>query len=88
MPQCMVSIDQLRDMIGVLVSHEGVQCQVLEVLEDGPTLILMCVEGDTMQPDQFGNPSRRVPETHVVPVMNHDGTTFHPSFLALNLFVS
>ena len=80
-----VTIDQLRNMIGVQVWHEGTRCEVLEVLEDGPSLILISVDGDTIQSDQFGNPSRRVPQTYAVPVLNSDGTALHPSFLALDL---
>lgn len=80
-----VTIDQLRDMIGVQVWHEGRRCEVLEVLEDGPSLILVSIESDTIQPDQFGNPTRRVPQTHAVPVLNHDGSGLHPIFLALDL---
>lgn len=80
-----ISMDQLRSMIGVQVWHEGVCCEVLEVLDDGPALILVSVDGDTMQADQFGNPSRRVPQTHAVPVLSNDGEALHPAFLALDL---
>lgn len=80
-----VSMDQLRNMIGVQVWHEGMRCEVLEVLEDGPSLILVSADGDTMQPDQFGNPSRRVPQTLAVPVLTGDGSALHPAFLALDL---
>lgn len=80
-----ITIEQLRSMIGVHVWHEGVRCEVLEVLEDGPTLILVSIDGDTIQADQFGNPSRRVPTTHTVPVVGSDGATLHPAFVALDL---
>lgn len=80
-----VTMDQLRSMIGVQVWHDGMRCEVLEVLDDGPALILVSADGDTMQPDQFGNPSRRVPQTHSVPVLSGDGASLHPAFLALDL---
>lgn len=85
MTRITITIEQLRDMIGVQVWHEGTCCEVLEVLEDGPSLILVSVEADTIQTDQFGNPSRRVPKTHTVPVLSGDGTALHPAFLALDL---
>lgn len=81
-----VTIEQLREMIGVQVWHEGMRCEVVEVLEDGPALILVGVDGDTIQADQFGSPSRRVPPTHTVPVIGSDGDRLHPAFVALNLF--
>lgn len=80
-----VTIEQLREMIGVQVWHDGMRCEILEVLEDGPSLILVSVDSDTLQSDQFGNPSRRVPQTHTVPVLTSDGTALHPAFLALDL---
>ena len=85
MDQLTVTIEQLRNMIGVEVWHEGTRCEVLEVLEDGPSLILVNADGATIQTDQFGNPSRRVPQTHAVPVLSNDGTALHPAFLALDL---
>ncbi len=80
-----VTIEQLRAMIGVQVSHEGTRCEIVEVLDDGPVLILVSVDGDTIQADQFGSPSRRVPTTHTVPVLGSDGVSLHPAFVALNL---
>lgn len=80
-----VTMEQLRDMIGVQVRHEGTRCEVFEVLEDGPSLVLVRADGDTMQSDQFGNPHRRVPQTHAVPVLTGDGSALHPAFLALDL---
>ncbi len=72
-------------MIGVQVNHEGACCEVVEVLEDGPVLILVSIDGDCIQSDQFGSPSRRVPTTHIVPVLGSDGVSLHPAFIALNL---
>jgi len=80
-----IGIDQLRSMIGVQVQHEGEHCEVVEVLEDGPALILASIGGNTIQSDQFGNPSRRVPQTYTVPVLAPDGSGLHPAFLALEL---
>lgn len=79
------SIERLWELIGTHVDHEGVRCQVVEVLEDGPALILASAGHDTIQNDQFGNPTRRVPETYTVPVLAADGSGPHPAFLALKL---
>lgn len=81
-----ITLDQLRGMIGQHVRHEGAPCQVVEVLEDGPSLVLACTEQPTIQGDQFGNPTRRTPRTFTVPVLTDNRQTLHPAFLALDLF--
>lgn len=79
-------IEQLRGMIGMTVSYRGIVCCVIEVLEDGPALVLLDHErGITLQSDQFGEPGRQVPETYVVPVWEHGGDELHDDFLALEL---
>lgn len=88
MSETEISIERLRDMIGVQVHHEGVRCEVVEILEDGPTLILTSIGEDTIQSDQFGSPSRRVPQTYLVPVLAADGSGVHPAFLALDVIAS
>lgn len=80
-----ISIDQLRKMIGIYVSHQGIDCKVVEVLEDGPSLVLVSMDENHIQTDQYGNPLRRVPQTFNVPVLSADGNTIHPSYLALDL---
>ena len=80
-----ITLAQLRNMIGVHVSHQGIACKVVEVLEDGPSLVLVSIDEDHIQTDQYGNPLRRVPQTFNVPVLTADGQTIHPSYLALDL---
>ncbi len=80
-----LELDQLRGMIGVRVTHEGMRCVVIEVLEDGPSLVLQQVGESVIQPNQFGDPQRRVPATCTVPVLTADRTALHPAFLALEL---
>lgn len=85
MDEIVITMNQLRGMIGVPVEHEGIPCRVVEVLEDGPSLVLEALARKEMQPDQHGDPRRHVPETYVVPVLDHDRDTLHPEFLALDL---
>ena len=78
-------MDQLRNMIGVQVYHQGISCKVIEVLEDGPSLVLISIDENYIQADQYGNPQRRVPETFTIPVLTTDGDEIHPAYLALDL---
>jgi len=84
-----ISLNQLRGMIGLQVRHDGGVYQVIEVLEDGPSLVLESRQHSTsQQADQFGEPGRWVPTTCTVPVLAASRTALHPSFLALDLVES
>ncbi len=83
-PSC--SLTQLRGLIGLHVNYNGARCQIIEVLEDEPALILQDCERHTMiQPDQLGEAHRRVPSTFTIPVLSGDKTELNPVFLDLNL---
>jgi len=72
-------------MIGIHVNHTGVPCKVVEVLEDGPSLVLISIDENHIQADQYGNPARRVPQTYTVPILTADGGAIHPAYMALDL---
>lgn len=74
--------EQLRQLIGHQVQLQGRTCQVIEVLEDGPCLVVECMEGpSTIQGNQFGDGSRRVQQHHTVPVYSSvDRDQLHPVF--------
>jgi hypothetical protein len=81
-----MSIEQLRGMIGLSVSYHGSLCCVVEVLEDGPALVLVDQsDGISLQTDQYGDPRRQVPATYVVPVWERSGDALHEEFLSLEL---
>lgn len=86
MDEIVITLDQLRGMIGLKVRHQGKCCIVIEVLEDGPSLVLQsCEEAPTIQANQFGDANRRVPQTKTIPVLTPDQTELHALFLALDL---
>jgi hypothetical protein len=79
-----ITTDKLRDMIGLNVLHEGVACCVVEIIDDGPSLVLECIDHRlSIQPDQFGEAHRRVPQTFTVSVLSIERTEFSSSFLSL-----
>ncbi len=80
-----ITLPQLRGMIGTEVRHRGMTCRVIEVLEDGPALVLQNVNQRSLQADQFGEPHRHVPDTYTVPVLGADRRFLHPDFLLLDL---
>jgi hypothetical protein len=85
MSEITITLQQLRSMIGLKVYHLGIPCMIVEVLEDGPSLVLVDQDDDKIQSDQYGNPLRKVPKTFTVPVLTPDGSAIHSAYLALDL---
>jgi hypothetical protein len=86
MEEIHITLAQLRGMIGLRVQYEARAWAVVEVLEDGPSLILETLESSrTLQADQYGETYRAVPERVSVPVLSSDRSGLHPDFLAIDL---
>lgn len=85
MSEIVITLDQLRRMIGVKVRYELRAWQVIEVLEDGPSLVLESLRDKVIQGDKFGDGQRRTAEYLTIPVLSADQTELHPEFLALDL---
>jgi hypothetical protein len=85
METIIISLSQLRGMIGQQVVFQGRRCVIIEVLEQETELVLQIEEHHTIQPDQYGDAQRVVPGTITIPVLTSDKTELHTSFLALEL---
>ena len=86
MTEITITIQQLRGMIGLYVIHNGIPCQIIEVLEDGPSIVLQSISDEgTIQGNQHGDATRRVRETFTIPVLSKDKTEIHPHYLALDI---
>jgi hypothetical protein len=86
MPEIVITLDQLRSMIGLRLLYQGILCRVIEVLEDGPSLVLQSIEEEpSIQANQHGEATRRTPVSYTVPVLNDTQTELHPQFLELDL---
>ncbi len=80
-----ITLEQLRGMIGIQVEHNGRACEVVEVLEDGPSIVLRCLDQSNIQTSLHGNPTRRAPQTYTIPVLTPDQRELHAEFLSLDL---
>ncbi len=86
MDEIVITLSQLRGMIGLRVRYQDAEWQVIEVLEDGPALVLEDVEHSRVpQADQYGEAFRWVPHRVTVTVLERDHRELHPDFLALDL---
>ena len=82
----LVKVENLRNLIGQEVDYDGRRCQVIEILEDGPALILQHKESLTkIQADQHGEARRKVPSIITIPVLDHDQRKYSSDFTALAL---
>lgn len=79
-----ITLEQLRGMIGIKLRHNNKDCQVVEVLEDGPSLVLQTFESNIQQ-DQHGTAHRRTPETFCISVLSKDKRELNEQFLSLDL---
>ena len=68
----------LRELIGREAVVDGVHCQVIEILESGPRVVVCETVGSHIQSNQFGDPQRRVPRTHTVPLKSQIEKDLHP----------
>lgn len=84
--EIIISLTQLRQMIGLRVRYRGEVWLVIEVIEDGPSLILETEADDrVVQTSQFGDGYRRSPRQVAVAVIDSDRRRLHPDFLAIDL---
>lgn len=66
-------IADLKLLLGKQLDYKGTQCEVIDVLEDDPALVLKNLEDESsIQADQYGEAHRRAPETFTVNVYTPD----------------
>lgn len=80
-----ISIEQLRGLIGIRLYHKNQLYQVIEVLEDGPSIVIQHLQELSIQNNQHGEAQRKTPLTHTIPVLTADRKSIHNEFLALDL---
>lgn len=89
MAKSTINLHKLRSMIGRRVRYRGRNCQIIEVLEDGPSLVLQdYAEHKIIQTDQHGEAHRRVAPTFTVPLRESGTGEVSSDFLELDLLDS
>lgn len=60
----------IQGLIGKRARYQGGIYEILEILADDPPMLVLQDSGHTtIQPDQYGEAHRRVPQTVTVPVL-------------------
>jgi hypothetical protein len=78
----MIDPGTARDLLGQRVRYLGACYEVVDLLDDGPALVLASLEDCVIQADQHGDARRRVPSTLTLPLRDRDGNP-HPDLLGL-----
>lgn len=77
-------IKELYQYIGQTIVFDGKRCQLIEILEDGPSLVFTCPgQKASIQANQHGEASRRTPDSYTVPLMSSVEQGLHPAARAL-----
>lgn len=78
-------IAEMSRLLGEHIVYEGVPCEVIDVLIEGPSLVLARRDGaeSVIQRDEHGDPRRRVPRTYTVPLQSEITPDLHPVVLRL-----
>lgn len=76
-------LQTLRDAIGRVIRFRGQPCRIIEILDDGPTVVIECLDANkAIQANQFGDATRRVAQLLSVPVFGQQ-EDLNPDFLDL-----
>lgn len=83
-----ITLDQLRGLIGLRVRYQSCDCRIIEVLEDGPSIVLQAESDCVIQHNQHGDAHRQVPRTMEIPVLSPDNEELSHALLSLDLLDS
>lgn len=74
-----VDHDRFKALVGQYVTYQGRIYAVIEILEDGPALVLQaCDERRVIQANQHGEANRCVTQTLTVTLLNGRGDGYNP----------
>ncbi len=68
-------LQQLRVLVGKPVAYRGYACRIIEVLDSENALVVRCESRPhVIQGNQFGEATRRVQQTHTLPLFDENET--------------
>lgn len=79
------ALSQLRQLSGARVRYLEDVWEIVEVLDDGPTLVLESLKRRVVQGSQYGEGHRRVPQRLSIPLLTNDGQHLNPELRGLKV---
>jgi hypothetical protein len=81
-----IDIRTMRGFIGKQVEYAHSSCEIIEVLEDIPALVLQSLEPHNhIQINGMGQAHRRTPKTYTIPIYDVEQNELAPEFKSLKL---
>jgi NADPH-dependent ferric siderophore reductase len=81
-----IDIRTMRGFIGKQVEYAHSHCEIIEVLEDIPALVLQSLEPHNhIQINGMGQAHRRTPRTYTIPIYDAELNELTPVFKSLGL---
>lgn len=81
-----IDIRTMRGFIGKQVEYANSSCEIIEVLEDIPALVLQSLEPHNhIQINGMGQAHRRTPKTYTITIYDTEQNALTPQFKALGL---
>jgi hypothetical protein len=73
-------VNELYQYVGSSIVFEGMRCQLIEIIENGPALVFTCPEQTKpIQANQYGDAGRRAPNNYTVPLLSECHPGLHPA---------
>lgn len=83
------NIQQIEGLLGRKIIYQGGPCQIIEILGEGPCLVLQdCQSHSVIQADQFGDARRWAPRTFTVALYNIRRDGLNPALTDLTKFLT
>ena len=80
---------QIERLLGRQLIYQGALCEIIEILGEGPRLVLQdCQPHSVIQADQFGDARRWVPRTYTVALYNIRRDGLNPALANLTKFLT
>jgi hypothetical protein len=79
------SAEKLQSLLNRCITYQGVECRIIEILDEGPALVLQdCCQERVIQGNQHGEASRRAPRLITVNVLNVRRDALNPVLAELS----
>jgi len=75
-------LHEMQKLIGRHIRYEGCHCEIIEILAEGPAVVLHKYTTSEIQPNLFGEAQRRAPGTYTLPLYSRETHDIHPVILA------
>lgn len=74
----MNALNTLHKLIGLEFRYDNRSCTLIEIIDEGPSMVVQCQDVKTIQVNQHGNAHRKSQPTYTIACLNEFQTDLHP----------